>query len=85
VTVVDNGHGTVAIKEIGMPGVDIACFHCDKVSNKLVGGVHNFLKEIYHNLVEFLFELWISPEQVLLEKLAENTHEFVENKGDTFQ
>jgi hypothetical protein len=75
----------MAVQEIWMPCINIAGFHRYQIPNKLIGGVHNLLEKVDHDLVEFLFQPWISAEKLLSEELGEDSYEFVINQGDTFQ
>ena len=76
-SVIDNGHGTMAIEEVWMTSIDIAGFHGDKVADQFVGGVHDLLEEADDHGMKFFFQLWIPSEKRLLQELAQNSHKFV--------
>lgn len=55
----------MSIKEIRMPGINVTRFHGNQVSDQLVCRTHCLLEEGDDNLMEFLFEAWISPEKLI--------------------
>ena len=72
-------------QEIWVTGINVAGLHSNKILDKLIRRLHGLLEERNHHLMEFLLQLRIPPEGLLVQQLAQNAHKFVIDQRSTFQ
>lgn len=75
----------MSVEEVRVASVDVAGFHSDQILNELVRRLHAFLEESDDHVMELLLEHGVSPEQLLVQKLTQNSNQFIIHQRDTLQ